>query len=93
MTREEISCLINKFLKTNSLLRSACFEICSDGAVALTGIRKGFTARVKAVSPHVILQDCMIHRKPTNPGVSKVLQVAVSVVNFMKVRLINSESF
>jgi hypothetical protein len=37
--------------------------VCSDGAAALTGVKKGFTARVKEVAPHVIFQHCMIHKE------------------------------
>lgn len=51
MTRVEIFGLIDKLLKMNGLLWSNSTALCSDGAVALTVVMKGFTTRVKVVAP------------------------------------------
>jgi hypothetical protein len=92
--REEIIDLIEKFLK-KSVSQPNCTVIWSDGAVALKGMKKECTARVKEVPPHAVFQHCMKKRltsvaKKLQLDINKVLQDAVSVVNFIKARALNS---
>jgi hypothetical protein len=92
VTGQEMFGFASKFHEMNGLLWSNCVAICSDGAAALTGTKRGFTARVKVIVSHVIFQHCMMHRealvaKKLQPDVNKVLQDAVSIVNFTKVRV------
>lgn len=47
MTGQEIFCFVSKFHEMNNLLWSNCAAICSDGAAALTGMKRQFAARVK----------------------------------------------
>jgi hypothetical protein len=98
ITGEEFCDLVDKFLELSGLLWFNCVAICADGAAALTGVKEGFTGRVKDVAPHVIFQHCMIHRealvgKKLQPDINKILQDAVSTVNFIKLRVLKSRLF
>ncbi|XP_025193664.1 zinc finger MYM-type protein 6-like [Melanaphis sacchari] len=73
----------------NEIPWSMCVSICTDGAAALTGSKKGFKAKVLEVSSNIMFNHCMIHRealasKKLQPDVNKVLLNAISVINFIK---------
>jgi hypothetical protein len=63
-----------------------CISICTDGAAALTGHKKGFQAEVKQTGPHLNFIHFIIHRGTLashnlEPKLHSVLQEAVKVVN------------
>jgi hypothetical protein len=73
-------------------------SICTDGAAALTDSKKDFKAKVLEVSSNIIFNHCMIHRealdsKKLQPDVNKVLLNAISVINFIKSKSLNSGLF
>ena len=35
---------------------------CTDGAPAMIGHRSGFVALIKQVAPHIVSNDCAIHK-------------------------------
>jgi len=75
-----------------------CKAICTDGAAALTGSKKGFRAKVNKISPSILFTHCMIHKealaaKKLEPFVNKVLQDAISIINFIKSKPLNSKLF
>lgn len=97
-TGEDIFSLVNSFFIDNNLSWTNCVGICTDGASAFTGTKKGFRARVSAVTNSVKFTHCMIHRealasKVLQPEVNKVLNDVISVVNFVKARALNSRLF
>lgn len=75
-----------------------CIGICTDGAKAMTGSRKGFIARVKQVSPNIVATHCVLHRealasKELCPDLNEVLISVVKIVNFIKTRPLNVRIF
>ncbi|XP_050064469.1 protein FAM200B-like [Aphis gossypii] len=85
-------------IEINEIPWSMCVSICTDGAAALTGSKKGFKAKVLEVSSNIMFNHCMIHRealasKKLQPDVNKVLLNAISVINFIKSKSLNSRLF
>lgn len=90
--------LINTFFENNKISWSMCKAICTDGAAALTGSKKGFRVKVNEISPNILFTHCMIHRealaaKKLEPFVNEVLQNAISIINFIKSKALNSRLF
>ncbi len=76
----------------------SCASVCTDGAGAMQGARKGLRACVLEVAPHVKLLHCMIHREALagrcpEPELRDVLQTSVKIVNFIKSRPLQSRLF
>ncbi|XP_022160768.1 protein FAM200A-like, partial [Myzus persicae] len=97
-TGNDIFTLINEFFENNEISWSMCKAICTDGAAALTGSKKGFRAKVNEISPSILFTHCMIHRealasKKLEPFVNEVLQNAIRVINFIKSKSFNSRLF
>jgi len=97
-TGNYIFVLINDFLEINEIPWSICVSICTDGAAALTGSKKGFKAKVLEVYSNIKFNHCMIHRealasKKLQPDVNKVLLNAIIVINFIKSKSLNSRLF
>ncbi|CAL9700169.1 unnamed protein product [Knipowitschia caucasica] len=64
----------------------------------MTGRKSGLVARVKSVNPNIIATHCMLHRqalaaKDMDPDLHSVLNTAVSAVNFVKSRALQSRLF
>lgn len=75
-----------------------CVGVCTDGAGAMQGKKKGLKAKVLEVAPHARFTHCVIHRealasKSLDPEVNAVLQTAVKMVNFIKSRPLNTRLF
>jgi len=75
-----------------------CKAICTDGAAVLTGSKKGLRAKINEISPNILFTHCMIHRevlaaKKLELFVNEVLQNAISVINFIKSKPLNSRLF
>ncbi|CAM5151165.1 unnamed protein product [Natator depressus] len=88
-TRKDIFSTVNDFFNKNNVLWKNCVSVTTDGAAALTGIKK---------APHVKFIHSIIHRqaiaaKKLEPEVHKVLQDVIDVVNFIKTRPLDSRIF
>jgi hypothetical protein len=92
VTGEEIFKVIDQFLM------EWCVFICSDGAAAMKGRLSELVVRVKNVSPSIEWNHCIIHRqalasKHMNLVFHKTMDKVVKVINFMKIRPLNSRLF
>lgn len=72
--------------------------MCTDGAGAMLGKKKGLKARVLQVAPHVCFTHCIIHRealacKTLSAELKNVLDTAVKIVNYIKSRPLNTRLF
>jgi len=97
-TGQDIFLTVNDFFNANNISWKNCLSITSDGAAALTGIKKGFKGKVIEIAPHVIFIHCIIHRqaiaaKKLEPKLHEVFQEVISVVNYIKARPLNSRIF
>ncbi|CAL9683899.1 unnamed protein product [Knipowitschia caucasica] len=97
-TGEEVFRLVDAFMTDASLSWDRCVAVCTDGAAAMTGRKSGLVARVKSVNPNIIATHCMLHRqalaaKDMDPDLHSVLNTAVSAVNFVKSRALQSRLF
>ncbi|XP_077100002.1 SCAN domain-containing protein 3-like [Siphateles boraxobius] len=97
-TGEEIFKILNEFIEFHELSWGKCVAVCTDGAAAMTGRKSGLVARIKAVNPRVKSVHCMLHRqalasKGMEPDLHFVLSTAVTAVNFVKSRALQSRLF
>jgi hypothetical protein len=53
---------VNDYLTAEDISWANCVGICTDGAAAFTGHKKGFQAEVQQIGPHVNFIYCIIHR-------------------------------
>jgi hypothetical protein len=74
--------------------------VCADGVAVMTGKKKEPLSQMKKLSnaTDLIYTHCIIHRKALAakkiaPELNKVLQEAVTVVNFIRIRALNSLLF
>ena len=58
---EDMFALVDSFMNKEGLEWRNCSSICSDGAPAMLGSCKGFTARVKEINPTVLISHCFVH--------------------------------
>ena len=96
--REDIFSKRNGFFNENNVLWKNWASVTTDGAATLNGIKKRFQGKATDIAPHVKLLHCITHRqaiaaKKLEPGVHKVLQDDISVVNFIKTSPSNSSIF
>ncbi|XP_041837799.1 SCAN domain-containing protein 3-like [Melanotaenia boesemani] len=97
-TGEEIFKLLDAFMTEAGLYWEKCVAVCTDGAAAMTGRKSGVTARIKSANPRIITTHCMLHRqalasKDMGPDLNSVLNAAVTAVNFVKSRALQSRLF
>ena len=69
-----------------------------DGAPSMKGKNIGLLGIVSRVYPHIKINHCIIHRqslasKDLSPNFSDVMQVVISIVNYVKARDLNSRIF
>jgi hypothetical protein len=64
-TGEEIFIKLNEFFIVNELSWNNCVGVCTDGAVAMTGKKKGLLAQIKKLNnaTDIIYTRCIIHRE------------------------------
>lgn len=97
-TGEDIFHLIDCFFMEHELDWKQCSHVCTDGAAAMTGRRRGLVARIRQVNPDIQSMHCIIHRealasKRMSPELDGVLTDAVKVLNFIKSRPLNARLF
>jgi hypothetical protein len=97
-TGEEVFKILNEFFEFHELSWGKCVAVCTDGAAVMTGRKSGVVARIKAVNPKVKSVHCMLHRqalasKGMEPDLHFVLSTAVTAVNFVKSRALQSRLF
>ena len=97
-TGSDIFTKLDTKIQKEGLSWDQCVGVCTDGAGAMLGKRKGLKAKVLQVAPHINFTHCIIHRealasKALNPELSSVLQTAIKIVNYIKTRPINARLF
>ena len=95
---EDIFALVDSFMKEEGLEWNNCSSICTDGAPAMLGSRKGFTARVKEINPNVMTSHCFVHQKNLashrlSTELGNVMQDVIHIVNFIKSKSLHSRLF
>ncbi|XP_067249349.1 zinc finger BED domain-containing protein 5-like [Chanodichthys erythropterus] len=97
-TGEDIFNKLDSKLKDEGLSWGECISVCTDGAGAMLGKKKGLKARVLQVAPHLNFTHCIIHRealacKTLNAEFKHVLDTSVKIVNYIKSRPLNTRLF
>ncbi|XP_056101746.1 zinc finger BED domain-containing protein 5-like [Rhinichthys klamathensis goyatoka] len=97
-TGEDIFTKVDNKLKEEGLSWGECIGVCTDGAGAMLGKKKGLKARVLQVAPHINFTHCIIHRealasKTLDPELKRVLETAIKIVNYIKARPLNIRLF
>ena len=97
-TAADIKAIGESFFKANKLSWQNFKHICTDGAPAMIGVRRGFVTLVKNEWPHVTSSHCSLHRyalasKTLHPRLMEVMDVAVKVINFICSRAKNHRLF
>ena len=97
-TATEIFKKVDDFMTSNEINWQNCVGVCSDGAAAMTGKHGGVVTQIKQVVPQTNFTHCSIHRtalatKAMPTSLKTVLDESVKVVNFIKVRALNSRLF
>ena len=97
-TGRDIFNKLDSKMREEGLSWENCISVCTDGAGAMQGTRRGLKAKVLEVAPHVKFTHCIIHRealasKNLEPQLRNVLQTAIKVVNFIKSRPVNTRLF
>lgn len=97
-TAEELFKIIDSYLKEANLKWEDCVGICTDGAQAMAGKRRGLQALIKRVSPNVQWTHCMIHRKALaskqlSPKLNDVMTDVIATVNYIKTRPVKARIF
>ena len=95
---EDIFALVDSFMKEEGLEWNNWSRICTDGAPAMLGSRKGFTARVKEIYPNVMTSHCFVHQENLashrlSTELGNVMQDVIHIVNFIKSKSLNSRLF
>ena len=90
--------LINAFLRENSVAWNKVRSVCTDDWPAMIGRQSGFVALMKQVAPHIVSNDCAIHKYDlaceTLPlELKSVLDSVLKAVNFIRGRAVNSRLF
>ncbi|XP_030289596.1 zinc finger BED domain-containing protein 5-like [Sparus aurata] len=97
-TGRDIFNKLSSNIQKEGLRWESCVSVCTDGAGAMQGARKGLRACVLEVAPHVKFLHCMIYREALagrclEPELRDVLQTSVKIVNFIKSRPLQSRLF
>jgi hypothetical protein len=61
-TGSDIFKVVNDYFTAEDISWANCVGICTDGAAALTGYKKGFQTEVQQIGSHVNFIHCIIHR-------------------------------
>lgn len=96
--QEDIYEKFDFFFWSDGLELINCFEICRDGAIAITGEYVGFKSFCAAGNDHVTFIHCLIHwellvTEQITMKLNDVLPDAVKIINFVKNRALGSRLF
>lgn len=69
----EIFDLLNSFIEGNEIPWENCFDICTDGAKAMSGTINGAVQRPKNIGKNCSSSHCMIHKHKTGTRCKKVI--------------------
>lgn len=98
-TGEAIFCAIEEKIKQYGLDWANVIGLCTDGAPAMTGWKKGLAARIAEVANSEFQSShCMLHRealaaKDASPELSATLKMCVKMINHIKANALNSRLF
>lgn len=97
-TGDDIFNLVNENVESFGLKWQDCVSVCTDGAPAMRGIKKGFIANVLKCNANVKVVHCMIHReilvsKSVPAELLQTLSEVVKVVNYIKSNALRSRIF
>lgn len=98
-TGEEIFTAIKNKMEEYELDWSNVIGLCTDGAAAMTGVRKGLAQRISEVaSTNFMASHCIIHRealasREMSPELNETLQLSVNMINNIKANALNSRMF
>jgi hypothetical protein len=86
---QEIFNILSSYLESYGLSWNQCAGICTNGEPSMIGSEKGFVTLVKEDNHYVIMTHCFLHcevlvSKTAGEDLKQVLDVAVSVVHFVK---------
>ena len=94
----EIKALVDSFFEANVLSLHNFKHIRTDGAPAMIGVKSRFVTLVKNQLTHVTSSHCSLHRytlasKTLPLYLVKVIDVAIKVINFIRLRAKNHRLF
>lgn len=97
-TGEEIFRVTDDFLQTYGIQWSNCTSVCTDGAAAMMGSKKGFVSCVNRQNPAIEIIHCCIHREALMARnipdeLLQTINECVKIVNIIKSRALNSRIF
>lgn len=98
-TGEEIFTAIKNKMEEYELDWSNVIGLCTDGAAAMTGVRKGLAKRISEVAnTNFMASHCIIHRealasKKMSPELNETLLLSVQMINNIKANALNSRMF
>ena len=97
-TGEEIFRVTNDFFEMYGIEWSNCTSVCTDGAAAMMGNRKGFVSCIKRQNPTVQITHCCIHRealmaKNLPEELLHTMHECVKIINIIKSKAVNSRIF
>ncbi|UYV67081.1 hypothetical protein LAZ67_4003837 [Cordylochernes scorpioides] len=97
-TGADIFELVDENVMKYNLRWENCVSVCTDGAPAMKGSRKGLIAHVIKKNPNIKFVHCMIHRemlvsKSVPPILVTTLDEVVKVVNYIKSNALRSRIF
>ena len=97
-TATDIFQAVSNFFQENQLSWDSLVGVCTDGALAMLGLRSGFIKRVKEKVPSAIGTHCILHREAlayrTLPAEMRdVMNLVIKIVNFIKAGALNSRFF
>lgn len=97
-TGEEIFQVTDEFFKKYNIQWSNCISVCTDGAAAMTGSKKGFVSCVKQKNPIIQFTHCCIHRealmvKNLPEELLNTMNECIKIINIIKSRALNSRIF
>ena len=97
-TGKHIFDIISSYLEEIKVSWKSCIGICTDGAPAMSGHIKGFSAHVKELNGDILFTHCFLHRetlvtKYLPSELKIVLEQCVKMVNYIKSRPLKSRLF
>lgn len=95
---QDIFNVVDNYFNLHKFTWSSCISICTDDARSMSRCLKGFVALAQKKNPTIVFTHCFLHRevltsKSLVPELKTVLDQVVSIVNYIKSRLLQSRLF